>query len=79
MLELILYGIGFFLVTLGIQAFLHKVRKNKNKGSTAVWTGMVTTVTICTMGIIMKNISLLAAVMGFVVADEIGKKMGWHD
>ena len=79
MLEMILYGVGFFLITLGIQVLLHKVRKNGNKGDFAIWTGMVTTITICVLGIIMKNISFLAAVMGFVVADEIGKKMGWHD
>lgn len=79
MLEIILYGVGFFLVTIGIQAFLHKVRKNGNKGSTGIWTGMVTTITICILGIIMGKISFLAAVIGFVVADEIGEKIGWHD
>lgn len=79
MLEMILYGVGFFLVTLGIQVFLHKVRKNGNKGPYALWTGMVTLVVICTMGIIMNKICFLAAVIGFAVADEIGKKMGWHD
>ena len=79
MLEIILYGVGFFLVTIGIQAFLHKVRKNGNNGSTGIWTGMVTTITICILGIYMRNISFLAAIMGFVIADEIGKKMRWHD
>ena len=79
MLEMILYGVGFFIMTIGIQALLHKVRKNGNKGEFAIWTGMVTTITICTLGIIMKNISFLAAVIGFVIADEIGKKMKWHE
>ena len=79
MLEMILYGVGFFLITLGLQVLLHKVRKNGNKGVFSIWTGMVTIVTICMLGILMKNISFLAAVIGFVIADDVGKKMKWHD
>ena len=79
MLELVIYGIGFFLITLCIQAFLHKVRKNENKGSSGIWTGMITIIAICITGIMMKKVALLSAVIGFVVADEFGKKMGWHD
>ena len=79
MLEMILYGVGFFLVTIGLQFLLHKIRKNGKKGQSGIWTGMVTTVTICILGIYMKNISFLAAIMGFVIADEIGKRIGWHD
>ena len=79
MIESIIYGVAFFLATIGIQALLHKVRKNKNKGRYAIWTGPVTIITICMLGIIVGKICFLAAAMGFVVADEIGKMMGWHE
>lgn len=79
MLEMILYGVGFFLVTIGIQAFLHKVRKNGNMGQSGLFTGLITVISICVLGLIMYKIAMLAAVIGFVIADEIGKKMGWHD
>ena len=79
MLEMVLYGIVFFLLTIFLQYILHKTRKNGNKGQSGVWTGMVTIITICILGIYMGKICFLAAIIGFVIADEIGKKMGWHD
>lgn len=77
--ELIAYGVGFFIVTMCLQPFLHKVRKNGNMGQSALWTGYVTVITICVLGIVMKNVSFFGALIGFIVADQIGKMQGWHD
>ena len=77
MSEMVLYGIGYFLITLLIQFLLSK-RKNKKNAQTAIWTGSSAIITICVLGIIDKNIHYLAAILGFVIADEIGKSAGWH-
>lgn len=73
-------GIGFFIFTFIIQALLAKIRKNGNKGTTAVWVGANAIIIICIVGIITKNVSYLAAVLGIIIimADEIGQAVGWH-
>jgi hypothetical protein len=78
MLELVVYGIGFFVCTMIIQALLAKIRKNGNKGNTAIWVGSNAIMIICIVGLITKNINYLAAVLGFIVADEIGQAVGWY-
>jgi hypothetical protein len=78
MLEMVIYGIGFFIFTFIIQALLAKIRKNGNKGTTAIWVGANAIIIICIVGIITKNVSYLAAVLGFIMADEIGQAVGWH-
>jgi hypothetical protein len=78
MLELVIYGVGFFAFTIVIQVLLYQTRKNNNKGNVHIWVGSNAVVVICVLGLITKNINYLAAVLGFVVADEIGKAVGWH-
>ena len=48
MLEMVLYGIGFFLITLLIQFLLSERNRKKNK-QTAFWTGSSAIITICAM------------------------------
>ena len=79
MLKIIICGVVFFMITLILQPLFHNVFKHGNKGDWAIWTGYVTVITICVIGIIQKDISFFAGVIGFVTADEIGKKMGWHE
>ena len=78
MFELILYAIGFFMITLLFQYLLHRFRKNGNRGQGAIWVGKSAAIGICVMGIVTKNINYLGAVLGFLLSDEIGKKMGWQ-
>ena len=78
MFELILYAIGFFLITLLFQYLLHRFRKNGNRGLGAIWVGKNAAIVICVMGIVSKDINYLGAVLGFLMADEIGEKMGWQ-
>lgn len=78
MFEIILYAVGFFVITLLIQYMLCKVRKNKNHGKNAVWVGRSAALVICFIGIFEHNINYLGAVVGFLIADEIGKQMGWQ-
>lgn len=78
MIEIILYGIGFFLLTLLLQYVLYKCRKNHNHGKSSVWTGTGAVLVICLAGLFTQNINYLAAVIGFVFADEIGHVLGWH-
>lgn len=78
MFELIIYAIGFFLITLLFQYLLHRFRKNGNRGQGAIWGGRSAAIVICVMGIVSKNTNYLGAVLGFLMADEIGKKMGWQ-
>lgn len=78
MFELILYAIGFFVITLLFQYLLHRFRKNGNRGKGAIWVGRSVIIVICVMGIVSKNINYFGAVLGFLMADEIGKKMEWQ-
>ena len=77
MIEPVLYAVGFFLITLLFQYLLHRFRKNENRGQGAIWVGRSAAIVICVMGIVSKNINYLGAVLGFLMADEVGKKMGW--
>lgn len=78
MLELMIYGIGFFVCTLLIQYMLFKLRKNHNYGPNSVWVGNRAILVLCVVGIINHNIGYLAAILGFICADEAGKALGWH-
>lgn len=78
MLELMIYGIGFFVCTLFIQYMLFKLRKNHNYGLNSVWVGNRAILVLCVVGIINHNIGYLAAILGFICADEAGKALGWH-
>lgn len=75
MLEMVLYAVVFFLITLVLQYLLSK-RKNKN--AFFIWQGMSTVIVICVLGVVTKNINYFAAICGFAIADEIGKSSGWH-
>lgn len=77
MLKMILYAICFFVVTVLIQYILSRFGKNQKTGI-KIWTGTSAIVVICLLGIYSNNICYLAAVLGFAVADEIGKIVGWH-
>lgn len=78
MFEMVLYGIGFFLFTLLFQFLLNRFRKKHNKGSSTIWAGKSATVVICLMGIFTKDLNYFGAVIGFLIADEIGKQMDWQ-
>lgn len=78
MLEIILYAVGFFICTVLLQWLLHKVRKNHNKGNSAIWVGTGAIIVICVIGLMNKNINYFAALIGFIVGDEVGKQAGWQ-
>lgn len=78
MLELVIYGIGFFLCTLFIQYLFYKIRKNHNHGMNSIWVGNQAIIVLCVIGIMNHNIAYLAAILGFICADETGKVVGWH-
>ena len=77
-MQLIIYGVGFWICTLCIQFLLYKIRCNHNHGQNGIWVGGRAIVVICVVGILTHNINYLAAVLGFILADEIGKIAGWH-
>lgn len=78
MFEKILYIVIFFLCAIFLQWLMYKVRKNHNKGDTAIFVGNCAIMGICILGIINKDINFLYAVLGFTVGDEVGKFAGWH-
>ena len=71
MLETILYAVGFFIFTIFLQWLLHKVRKNHNQGNSAIWVGNGAIIVICVMG-------YFAALLGFIIGDEVSKQAGWQ-
>ena len=78
MLEIILYAIGFFIFTIFLQWLLDKVRRNDNQGNSAIWVGNGAIIVICVMGLMTKNVDYFAALLGFIVGDEVGKQAGWQ-
>lgn len=78
MVETILYAFGFFVFTLVIQLVFHKLGHGKNERKIYIWTGSNAILTICVIGLITGEIKYLSAVIGFVIADEFGKSLGWH-
>ena len=78
MSETILYAIGFFIFTIFLQWLLHKVRRNYNQGNSAIWAGNGAIIVICVMGLMTKNVDYFAALLGFIVGDEVGKQTGWR-
>jgi len=78
MMGFVIYGIGYWLCTLLLQYLLYKIRKNHNHGSNAIWVGNGAIIALCVVGLINHNIRYLAAILGFICANEMGKTMGWH-
>ena len=50
MFEKILYVFGFLIFTLLLQWILYKIRRNHNRGDSAIWVGYGAIVVICVMG-----------------------------
>ena len=71
MLELIIYGIGFFVLTLLLQHVLSRFRKDGNQGDSAIWVGNNAIIVIFIFGILQHNIDYFAAIIGFIVADAL--------
>lgn len=69
----ILYGVGFFVFTLVIQYMMYKV-----KGKAFFWTGYSVIIILCIGGLYCKDLNYFASIIGFLLADEIGEKMRWH-
>lgn len=78
MLEMVIYAVGFFVFTIFLQWLLHKIRRNHNQGASAVWAGTGAMIVICVIGLLTKNTSYFAAMLGFIIADEVGKQAGWQ-
>ena len=75
-METILYAVGFFIFNIFIQWLLHKIRKNHNQGNSVIWVGNGAIIVICVMGLMTKNVNYFAALLGFIVGDEVGKQAG---
>ena len=71
MLELIIYGIGFFVLTLLLQHVLSRFRKDGNQGDSAIWVGNNAIIVICKFGIMQHKTDYFAALIGFIVADAL--------
>ena len=54
------------------------MRKNHNQGNSAIWVGTGAVIVICVIGLMTKNINYFAALIGFIVGDEVGKQAGWQ-
>lgn len=73
-----IYGLAFFGATLIIQYIANRVRKDHNKGRISFFTGFEVVIGIAILGLIQGELFYFAEIIGFVIADELGKKVGWH-
>lgn len=72
-----IYGLVFFCTTLIIQYIANRVSKD-NKGRTPFFTGFEVVIGIALLGLIQGELFYFATIIGFVIADELGKTVGWH-
>ena len=75
MLEKIIYVIGYFVITMIIQ---YLFSRNKEKHRISIWEGPYAIIAICMLGLVSNDINYLAGALGFVIADQCGKTLGWH-
>lgn len=77
MFETVLYGLVFFPDNTvdSIYSFGYKKKRN---GKSCFWIGTNAAVAICMLRIIFKEINYFAAVIVFLLADEIGQSNGWQ-
>ena len=78
MATIFIFVLVFFIFTITAQWLLRRVRKNHNRGASAMWVGTTVIIGMCVLGIITKNINYFAAILGFVLGDEVGKQAGWQ-
>ena len=69
MLGLMLYGMGFFVMTLVVRYGLHRFRTDKDTGKFVLWRGPNAILAICILGIWCRDINYFAAIIGFILAD----------
>lgn len=74
---IIMYGIGFFLAAILVQYFIYRIRHNIPQDKNGIMVGKNTIIVLCILGLIRNNIYFLSAIIGFVIADELGKLLGW--
>lgn len=72
------YGICFFIITLLIRFIINKINDQRNGNKIKIWMGYQVVICLCVLGLVTKDLHYLAAVIGFVIADEFGKKQGWQ-
>mgnify|MGYP004551626197 CR=1 FL=1 len=73
----VMYGIGFFLTTILVQYFFYKIRHNIPQDKNGVMVGKNAIIVLCVLGLISDNICFFSAIIGLIIADELGKMMGW--
>lgn len=67
-----------YLYTAVAKLLLYKIRKNHNHGTNSIWVGNRAIIVWCVVEIMNHNVGYLAAILGFICADEAGKAVGWH-
>lgn len=61
-----------------IRKDVNYVPNKHNYGPNGVWVGNRAIMVLCVVGIVNHRMEYLAAILGFICADEDGKAAGWH-
>lgn len=78
MIEYIVYGIGFFIITIVLQYILSRTCIFSKKGI-KIWRGKECIIGMCMLGILLNKMTFFAAILGFVLGDNVAISMGWHE
>ena len=70
--------LDFLYLPFSFSGFYTRSEKNHNQGNSAIWVGNGAIIVICVMGLMTKNVDYFAALLGFIVGDEVGKQAGWQ-
>lgn len=60
-----------------MQYFFYKIRHNIPQDKNGVMVGKNAIIVLCVLGLISDNICSFPAIIGFIIADELGEMMDW--
>lgn len=77
MIEYIVYGTGFFIVTLILQYILSQTGAFWRKGF-MIWKGKECIIGMCILGLMFRKFAFFAAILGFIFGENVAISLGWH-
>lgn len=73
MFEMIFMGVAIFAITLILQYVPYRMKKKFD-----FWIGMTAVFTMAILGIVTKDPTFFAGILGYTIGNEFAEFAGWH-